>query len=119
LLKLPGKNENEGVIMKPNKALRRLTKIEASMSDVVERYVTLAPAVRKALRDAMVAVTVAKEAVSLEVSSGTATNPPVEPPALKKAAESTKSVPAKKTASPKKSAVKSSKKAAPVGKTGR
>jgi hypothetical protein len=66
------------------------------MSDVVERYVSLAPAVRKALQDAMAAVTVAKEAVSLEVSSGMAeTNPPVKHPALKKA-EPAKPAPAKK-----------------------
>jgi hypothetical protein len=64
--------------MKPNKALRRLTKIEASMSDVLKRYVSLAPAVRKALRDVMSAVTVGK--VSLDASSGTATNPPVKRP---------------------------------------
>ena len=54
--------------MKATKALRRLAKIEASMSDVVERYVSLAPAVRKAL-------------LSLEVSSETADDSPVmEPP---------------------------------------
>jgi hypothetical protein len=81
--------------MKPTKALKRLAKIEASMSDVTERYVTLAPAVRKALRDAMAAVTVAKEAVGLEVSSDTETNPPVKLPASKKA-EAVRSAPAKK-----------------------
>lgn len=66
--------------MKATKALKRLAKIEASMSDVVERYVSLAPAVRKALQDAMAAVSVAKEAVSLEVSDGTGTDPPLEQP---------------------------------------
>ena len=64
--------------MKATKALRRLTKIEASMSDVVERYVSLAPAVRKALQDAMAAVTVAKEAVGLEATSGMANDSPVK-----------------------------------------
>jgi len=54
--------------MKATKALKRLAKIEALMSDVTEKYVTPAPALRKALRDAMAAVTVAKEAVSLEAS---------------------------------------------------
>jgi hypothetical protein len=54
--------------MKANKALRRLTEIGVLMSDVVERYPTSAPAVRKALQDAMAAVTVAKEAVDLEAS---------------------------------------------------
>ena len=46
--------------MKPNKALRRLTKIEELMSDVVERFSTNAPSIRKALRDAVAAVAVAK-----------------------------------------------------------
>jgi hypothetical protein len=64
--------------MKVAKVLRRLSKIQALMSDVMERYVTLAPAVRKALREAMAAVTVAKEAVSLEVSSGATRNPPLK-----------------------------------------
>jgi hypothetical protein len=66
--------------MKATKALKRLTKIEASMSDVVERYVSLAPAVRKALQHALAAVTVAKKAVNLEATSGTAKDLPVEPP---------------------------------------
>ena len=79
--------------MKATKALKRLAKIEASISDVTERYVTLAPAVRKALRDAMAAVTVAKEAVGLEVSSGTAAT---SPPALKKTAGTRKPAKAKK-----------------------
>ena len=71
--------------MKATKALKRLAKIEASMSDVTERYVSLAPSVRKALRDAMAAVTVAKEVVGLEATSGTETNPPVKHPAPNKA----------------------------------
>ena len=75
--------------MKANKALRRLTKIEASMSDVVERYVSLAPAVRKALQDAMAAVVVAKEAVNLEASSSAVKIPAEQPERTAKAAPGT------------------------------
>ena len=64
--------------MKANKALKRLAKIEALMSDVVERYSASAPHVRELLQDAKAAVTRAKEAVSLRTSSGTAKNPAVE-----------------------------------------
>lgn len=64
--------------MKASKALKRLTKIEGLMSDVMEKYVTLAPAVRKALHDAIAAVAVAKEAVSLDASHGTAKDSPVK-----------------------------------------
>jgi hypothetical protein len=81
--------------MKVNKALKRLTRIEALMSDVTERFSTSAPSIREALQDAMAAVTVAKEAVSLEATSGTETDPPVEHPAQKKA-EAAKPAPAKK-----------------------
>ena len=63
--------------MKTNKALKRLAKIEALISDVTERY-SSAPHIRETLQDAKAAVTRAKEAVSLQASSGTAKNPPVE-----------------------------------------
>ena len=63
--------------MKATKALKRLAKIETLISDVTERYSATAPHVREALRDAKAAVTRAKEAVSLQASSGTAKNPPV------------------------------------------
>jgi hypothetical protein len=63
--------------MKANKALKRLAKIEALMSDVTERY-SSAPHIREVLQDAKAAVTRAKEAVSLQASSGTAKNPPVK-----------------------------------------
>ena len=69
--------------MKTNKALKRLAKIEALMSDVMERYSAGAPDIREMLQDAKAAVTRAKEAVSLQASSGTAKNPAVkhsEPP---------------------------------------
>ena len=78
--------------MKANKALKRLAKIEALMSDVVERYSASAPHVRELLQDAKAAVTRAKEAVSLRSSSGTAKNPAVEhsAPTSKATPESTK-----------------------------
>jgi hypothetical protein len=66
------------MVMKANKALKRLAKIEALMSDVVERYSASAPHVRELLQDAKAAVTRAKEAVSLRSSSGTAKNPAVK-----------------------------------------
>jgi hypothetical protein len=64
--------------MKANKALKRLTKIEALMSDVAERYSASAPHTRKVFQDAQAAVTRAKEAVRLQASSGAAKNPPVK-----------------------------------------
>ncbi|MGD0777939.1 MAG: hypothetical protein ABSC05_34575, partial [Candidatus Solibacter sp.] len=63
--------------MKTNKALKRLAKIEALISNVIERY-SSAPHIREALQDAKAAVTRAKEAVSLQASSGTAKNPAVK-----------------------------------------
>src|ERR1035441_3665687 len=68
----------KGMIMKANKALKRLAKIEALMSDVTERYSVSAAHIREVLQDAKVAVTRAKEAVSLQASSGTAKYPPVK-----------------------------------------
>ena len=53
--------------MKANKALKRLAKIEALISNVTQRYSASAPAVRKVLRDAKAAVARAKEAVSLRL----------------------------------------------------
>jgi hypothetical protein len=64
--------------MKANKALKRLTKIEALMSDVTERYSASSPHTRKVFQDAKAAVTRAKEAVSLQASAGTAKTPPVK-----------------------------------------
>jgi hypothetical protein len=63
--------------MKANKALKRLAKIEALMSDVTERY-SSTPHIREVLQDAEAAVIRAKEAVNLQASSGKATNPPVK-----------------------------------------
>jgi 1,4-alpha-glucan branching enzyme len=49
--------------MKVNKALKRLAKIEAVMSNVAARYSPSAPQTREALQDAKAAVVRAKEAV--------------------------------------------------------
>ncbi len=61
--------------MKANKALKRLAKIEALMSDVAERYSESVPHIREVLQHAKAAVTRAKEAVGLQASSETAKNP--------------------------------------------
>ena len=63
--------------MKTNKALKRLAKIEALISDMTERY-SSAPHIREALQDAKAAVARAKEAASLQASSGKAKNPTVK-----------------------------------------
>lgn len=55
--------------MKANKALKRLTKIKALMSDVSKRYSASAPTLRDVLQDAEDAVRRAKEAVGMQVSS--------------------------------------------------
>jgi hypothetical protein len=60
--------------MKATKVLKRLTKIEALLSDVMERY-SSAPYIREALQDAKTAVTRAKKAVSGPASSGAAKHP--------------------------------------------
>ena len=64
--------------MKANKALKRLAKIEMLMSDVTERYSASAPHIREVLQDAKAAIVRAKEAVSLQASSGKAKNPTVK-----------------------------------------
>ena len=51
--------ESERQVMKKQKALKRLAKIEALMSDVTERYSTSSHHVREALQDAKAAVTAA------------------------------------------------------------
>ena len=59
--------------MKRNKALKRLTKIKALMSDVTKRFSVSAPHLRTVLKDAADAIARAKHAVSLEASSGAKT----------------------------------------------
>lgn len=56
--------------MKANKALKRLAKIEASVSDLAKRFLPNAPQIREVLHDAKAAVIRAKEAV-LQASAGT------------------------------------------------
>src|SRR6266545_3178717 len=56
--------------MRANKAQKRLTKIEALMSGVAERYSPGAPDIREVLQNALAAVTRAGEAVSSQSSSG-------------------------------------------------
>ncbi len=64
--------------MKATKALRRIEHIQALMSDVMERYSTRAPSIRKALQDATTAIARAKAAVSKGASSETTTNTQVK-----------------------------------------
>ena len=104
--------------MKPNKALRRLTKIEELMSDMVERFSTNAPSIPKSGSGiALAAVAVAKEAVGLLATSGMATNLSVQHPALNeaKAAESARRrSPLQKAATKKAAPAKAGKKGGPV-----
>ena len=118
--------------MKANKALKRLSKIEALMSVVAKRYSAGELHIREVLQDAKAAVTRAKEALSLRVSSATAKNPakpkrkagPAAPhrrraqakAAVAKAGRATrKAAPARKKASAKKAA----KRSAPITKAAR
>jgi hypothetical protein len=64
--------------MKANKALKRLAKIEALMSDVTERYSARGPGTRKMLQNAEAAIVRAKAAVNLEASPRPAKTRPVE-----------------------------------------
>jgi hypothetical protein len=63
--------------MKANKALKRLTKIDASLSDLIDRYAASERRVKELLHDAKASVLRAKEAVSLQISTRTATKPHV------------------------------------------
>lgn len=78
--------------MKANKALKRLAKIEALISDLTERYSSGAAHVREAFHEARAAFNRVKAAVSLEAATHS--------PAKRKKAAAKKSVapaPAKKT----------------------
>ena len=57
--------------MKKNKALKRLAKIEALMSDVAKRFSAHAPSLREAFADLKSAVDRAKEAVGIQATSAT------------------------------------------------
>ena len=88
--------------MKANKALKRLAKIEAIISDLTERYSKGAVHIREALQDAKAAIAHVKAAVSSQTSAGTAKRAPVKrkKAAVKKAAAkpAVKKTVAKKTA---------------------
>ena len=126
------KRELRGVFMKANKALKRLAKIEALMSNVAARYSASEPHTQEVLQEAKAAVARARETV--QASSGTAKNP-AKPKrklsaaprrrAQKRAAAAKagraakKAAPARKKAAVKKAAVKTpianaAKKSAPI-----
>ena len=91
--------------MKANKALKRLAKIEALLSDVTERCSASAPHVRDVLQDAKAAVARAKEAVRLRASAGKPKkSAPIKKAAKKAAAK--KAAPAQTKAAVKRVAAK-------------
>src|ERR1700674_2335277 len=102
--------------MKANKDLKRLAKIEASVSDLAKRFLPSAPHIREVLQDAKAAVIRAKEAV-LQASAGTAKKKTGAPKAGRPAK---KSPPALKKSTGKqvemKAAARKAKKRAPVKK---
>ena len=98
--------------MKANKALKRLTKIERAISNLVTRYSPTAVHAKELLELAKTAVARAKEAVGLQASSGTAKKT-VKKTGAKKAAAARKKTAAKK-APVKVAAVKQSRKSKPA-----
>ena len=105
--------------MKANKALKRLAKIEALVSDVARRFSASAPHVSDVLKDLKAAVARVKEAVDKQVSSGTdkkkATPAPKKKTAKKKVAKASKAKAPKKVARVKRAAKKpAAKRRAPV-----
>ncbi len=103
---------------KANKALKRLGKIEALISDVSERYSSSAAHVREALQDAIAAFARVKAAVSSQASSRTAKHPPAKrkKDAVKKVAATAPVAKTAKKSAPIKKAEKkaATKKAAPA-----
>jgi len=81
--------------LKANKAIKRLSKIEALVADVTERYSSSAVHVRAALIGAQAAFARLKEVLSSEVSSGAEKRVPAK---RKKAAGKKEKQPAAKTA---------------------
>ena len=61
--------------MKAKKALKRLIKVEALLSDVLEQYAASEPRVRGLLDSAKASVVSAKKTMSLRASAGTAKKP--------------------------------------------
>ena len=87
--------------MKANKALKRLAKIERSISNLTTRYAPTAAHAKELLELAKAAVGRAKEAVGLQSSSETAKKTAKKPGAKKAAARkkaAAKKAPAKVTA---------------------
>jgi len=103
-------------VMKANKALKRLMKIESLMSAVAERYSASAPHLRTVLKDAADAIARAKQAVKLQASSGTKAATPKPDRAEKSAAPSQKKPSHKKVAGNTRRA-EAAKKSTPVKKT--
>jgi hypothetical protein len=99
--------------MKANKALKKLAKIEASLSDLMERYSPGAPDAKVVLQAAHSAVVRAREALSLKASPPAKTALPKPP---KKAAAKPAAAKTAKQRMPIKKAVKKSaaKRVAPV-----
>ena len=94
--------------MKANKVHKRLTKIEAMISDLTERYSKGGFHIREALHNVKAAVAHAKEAVLSHVSSEKAKRSPVKrkKAAVKKAGIKTPAAKAAKKSAPIKKAVK-------------
>ena len=69
---------NDRSVMKANKILKRITKIEALISRVTERSSPGAPHIQELLREVKTAIARAKKAVSSQASSGTATKAPAK-----------------------------------------
>ena len=79
--------------MKATKALKRLAKIEASLSDLIERFSAREHRGQELLQNAKASVVRAREIVSLQASSRTAKNPHVkhgEEPPVKATSEPSK-----------------------------
>jgi hypothetical protein len=78
----PGNGQATGVVIKATKALKRLAKIETSLSDLIERYAAKEHRGQEFLQNAKASVIRARE--TLQASSRTAKNPHVkhgdEPP---------------------------------------
>jgi hypothetical protein len=64
--------------MKAKKALKRLTRVETLLSDVVDQYDAIEPDVRELLDSAKASVVRAKETVDGKASAKAAKKPPVK-----------------------------------------
>jgi hypothetical protein len=64
--------------MKAKKALKRLTRVEALLSDVVDQYDAIEPSARELLDSAKASVVRAKETVDVKASAKAAKKPPAK-----------------------------------------